>query len=129
MAHKTIAILMCLVGLIHILPAVGIFGSERLASLYGIHDLNADMLLLMQHRAVLLGLIGVVLFATSWVAPNQLLGISIGLLSTISFCALFWLSPTENPLIHRIYVIDIAAVLLLLLALLMKFYQMSQNRH
>lgn len=116
MAHKTIAILMCLVGLIHILPAVGIFGSERLANLYGIYDLNADMLLLMQHRAVLLGLIGMVLFATSWVTSNQLLGISIGLLSTISFCALFWLSPTDNPLIHRVYIIDIGAVFVLFLA-------------
>ena len=61
--------MLILVGLIHLLPLSGVLGSERLASLYGLSFSEPNLAILMRHRAVLFGLLGVLL-DTCCVSPD-----------------------------------------------------------
>ncbi len=47
-----------LAGVINIIPVTGVLGAARLQALYGMPFSSGDLLLLMQHRAVMLGSIG-----------------------------------------------------------------------
>ena len=56
---KQLAItLFTLTGLINLYPAMGLLGAAQLESLYGLPFTGEDLLLLMRHRALLLGLLG-----------------------------------------------------------------------
>ena len=48
-----------LVGLIHLLPLSGVLSADQLASLYGLSFSEPNLAILMRHRAVLFGLLGV----------------------------------------------------------------------
>jgi len=93
-------------GLINFLPIVGIFGSEKLDSLYGITIKDADLLILMRHRAILFGLIGTFMFASTWVKDWQIPAMSIGMVSMLSFVGISQSTGTSNVSIKRIEVID-----------------------
>jgi len=93
-------------GLINFLPIVGIFGSEKLDSLYGITIKDADLLILMRHRAILFGLIGTFMLASTWVKDWQIPAMSIGLVSMLSFVGISQSTGTSNVSIKRIEVID-----------------------
>lgn len=47
-----------IVAVIHLLPLVGVLGAPRLTALYGISFDDANLAILMRHRAVLFGLLG-----------------------------------------------------------------------
>jgi hypothetical protein len=53
-------------GLIHLLPLPGVLGSERLTTLYGLSFSESNLAILMRHRAVLFGLLGVVLIVAAF---------------------------------------------------------------
>ena len=52
------AALYALAGLINFLPLIGVLGPRRLESMYGVPMDRADLQVLMQHRAVLFGVVG-----------------------------------------------------------------------
>ena len=54
-------ILLALVAVVHLLPLIGVRGSEALERLSGVAITDPSLLVLMQHRAVLFGIIGGVL--------------------------------------------------------------------
>ncbi len=56
--EKVITGLLVLVGIIHLLPVFGVLGVERLAALYGISLGEPNIEILMRHRAILFGLLG-----------------------------------------------------------------------
>ena len=58
MIEHTITGLMLVVAAIHLVPIAGFFGRERLTALYGIPIDNPDLEILMRHRAVLFGILG-----------------------------------------------------------------------
>lgn len=53
---KIISILLGIVAVIHLLPLAGVLGPQRLQSLYGLAFTEPELVILMQHRAVLFGL-------------------------------------------------------------------------
>jgi len=54
-----ISVMLVVVAIIHLLPLPGVLGSERLAALYGLSFDDPNLQILMRHRAVLFGLLGV----------------------------------------------------------------------
>lgn len=54
-----ISAMLVVVAIIHLLPLPGVLGSERLAALYGLSFDELNLAILMRHRAVLFGLLGV----------------------------------------------------------------------
>jgi hypothetical protein len=113
--QKTVSILLGLVALIHLLPVAGAAGAQRLHSLYGLAIEDPNLLLLMQHRAVLFGLLGAFLLAAAlrpaWTGP----ALVAGLISVASFLVLA-LGGGHNAHIARVVVVDWIALLCLLIA-------------
>jgi hypothetical protein len=105
-------------GVIHLLPGVGLLAPARLAALYGIAGLDADLLVLLRHRALLLALLGVVLLVAavrrSWQRP----ALAAAVLSTVVFVLLAFAYPV-SPEIHRVAMIDLVMLPLLLVGLLL----------
>lgn len=60
----------CAVSVIHLLPLVGVSGRRALEKAYGISVESPDLQLLLQHRAVLFGLLGTACLIAAFNAPS-----------------------------------------------------------
>lgn len=112
----TIRVALCLVSLIHLLPLAGVSGRTALEKAYGISVESPDLQLLLQHRAVLFGLLGVACAIAAFNAPWRPAVWCAALVSTCSFMLLVWLAPSTNAAIVRVVWFDGAAIAMLLLA-------------
>jgi hypothetical protein len=106
-------------GLIHLLPLAGLLGRPLLERAYGIQlGEGQDLVILMQHRALLFGLLAVAcLLAMS--LPSWRLPAGIGaLISMVGFALIAAWQP-HGAAIAKVMWIDIGAALLLALGLLL----------
>ena len=115
-----IAVILFGVGLIHLLPVVGVTGAKSLDKLYGIQISDANLLILMRHRAVLFGLIGALLILAAFVPDIQLAAIAVGLISLLSFILIAQSTRNYNKKIRQVTRIDIIALIFLAIALGLK---------
>ena len=86
------ALAYAVVGAIHLMPIAPVFLPETLSRLYGIAPGDSTLLVLMRHRAVLLGLVGILcLWAVWWppVRPAALLAAAINIAGFLGFYALY----------------------------------------
>lgn len=104
------------VGVTHLLPIAGVFGGDTLNSLYGVHIDDANVALLMRHRAVLFGLLGVGLIGAAFKPAWQMAALIAAVISTGSFVALAGTVDAVTPQIDRVVVIDAVALALLAVA-------------
>ena len=111
-----IALALAAVGIVHLVPASGLFGADALARLYGVTIATPDLEILMRHRAVLFGIVGGLLVAAAFMQHLQPVAILAGLTSVASF---LWIATTADeygPAIARVVHVDIAALAALLVA-------------
>lgn len=114
--NKLVAVLLLIVGIIHLLPVVGVLGGDRLNSLYGLNLDEPNLQILMRHRAVLFGLLGALLIAAAFLPGLRTLALLAGLVSVVSFLLLAWGTPLYNEALGRVVVADWIALACLLLA-------------
>lgn len=107
---------LALAGIIHLLPLPGILGADQLRRLYGVAVDDASLRILLQHRAVLFGLLGALLVAAAVRPELRTLALIAGLASTVSFLVIAWNVGGYNTLVGRVVAVDIVAVALLLVA-------------
>ncbi|MES3021321.1 MAG: phosphopantetheine adenylyltransferase [Pseudomonadota bacterium] len=112
MRHVVSAMLI-IVGIIHLLPLSGILGSDRLAALYGLSFTDPNLAILMRHRAVLFGLLGVFLIFAAFRPALQTLAFIAGFISVASFLWLAWSVGGYNAQIARVFMADIVALVCL----------------
>lgn len=105
-----------LAGIIHLLPLPGVLGAGRLTRLYGVAADDPNLGILLQHRAVLFGLLGALLVAAAFRPELRVIALIAGLLSTVSFLVIAWGVGGYNAQIARVVAADIVAVVLLLVA-------------
>ena len=105
------------VAVIHLLPLSGALGPEQLAKLYGISVSDRNLLILLQHRAVLFGLLGVLLAWAAFVPALQLPAFIAGLVSVGSFLVAAWRVGGYNAELGRVVVADLVATVLLAVGL------------
>ncbi|MGQ0384520.1 MAG: phosphopantetheine adenylyltransferase [Gammaproteobacteria bacterium] len=117
--RKLATALFALVGLINAFPVTGVLGAERLASLYGLAFTGADEMLLMRHRAVLLGLVGGLLLVAAWRPRLRVVAAILGLASMGSFLLLALPLHEQGPVVQRVFWVDVAATVMLMVALWM----------
>jgi hypothetical protein len=101
------------VGLLHLAPAVGVAGGERLAALYGPVPDDPGLQLLLRHRAVLFGLLGVFLVAAALRAEWH--GVALGA-AVVSVGSFLWLAGGSGPLspqVGRVVIADAVALVAL----------------
>lgn len=111
------ALCLILVGIVHLLPLVGVLGGERLAALYGIAVDEPNLALLMRHRAVLFGLLGALLVAAAFKPGLRAIAFFAGFISVASFLWLAWPGDAYTAEIRRVFVIDLGAMVLLAIGL------------
>lgn len=106
-------------GLIHLLPLVGLLGRSTLERGYGV-DLGQgnDLTILMQHRALLFGLLAAACWAAVFV-PGWRFAVGIGALVSMLGFVLIAALQTHGAPIAKIMWIDLGAALLLGLCLVL----------
>ena len=102
------------VGIIHILPLSGVLSATRLFDLYGITFDDPNLEILMRHRAVLFGLLGIFLLSSAFLPSLQLAALITGFVSVVSFLYLAYSVGGYNDQVNRIVTADKAALVCLL---------------
>ncbi|MEL0166739.1 MAG: phosphopantetheine adenylyltransferase [Pseudomonadaceae bacterium] len=117
---KVVTGLLVLVGIIHLLPVSGVLGVERLAALYGVSLGDPNLEILMRHRAVLFGLLGLFLLYAAFQPALQTWAIIAGLVSVVSFIAIAWSVGGFNAPVRKVVIADVIAVVALLGAAILR---------
>jgi len=112
-----IAVIFVLVGLLNAWPIIGALGGRQLRGLYGLRFDDPNLLTLMQHRAVLLGLIGLFLIVAAFRRELQPAGFVLGFASMLSFVVFARLQDEASRFISKVAMADMAGSALLLVAL------------
>ena len=97
------------VGLIHLIPITGALGVDRLNALYGIGINDANLSILMRHRAVLFGLLGVLCLYAAFRPSLQLMALVAGSVSVFAFLYLAYATGGYNEEIRRVVIADVIA--------------------
>lgn len=124
--QKVVSALLILVGIIHLLPLSGVLGAERLSALYGIVIDQPDLVIMMRHRAILFGILGLFLIYSAFSAAFQPAALLAGFVSVTSFIAIALSTGGYNGSIGKVVVADIIALAFLLVAAGLYFYQSRQ---
>jgi hypothetical protein len=115
---KVITILLIIVAAIHLIPVSGAIGPERLSILYGLSFDEANIAILMRHRAILFALLGVFFLCAAFNPGLQPLAFVAGFTSVASFIAISWSVGNYNSAIQKVVLADIVAFVCLSIALI-----------
>lgn len=113
-----VSTMLVIVAIIHLLPVSGVLGSERLAALYGLSFNEPNLAILMRHRAVLFGLLGLFLLGAAFQPAWQTIAFVAGFVSVISFLWLAWSVGGCNSQLSRVFVADVVALVCLIVGTL-----------
>ena len=116
-----VSAMLLIVAVIHLLPVVGVLGTERLEILYGITVADSNLEILMRHRAVLFGLLGGLLGLAAFLPSYQTVAFIAGFVSVLSFFWLTWSVGGFNSQIQRVVVADVFALICLITGCIAKF--------
>ena len=110
-----VPVMLLVVAIIHLLPLTGVLGPERLAALYGLPINEPNLEILMRHRAVLFGLLGVFLAYAAFVPAYRNVAFVAGFVSVLSFLYLAYSVGGYNAQIARVFTADVVALVCLLI--------------
>ena len=119
MFERTITGLLLVVAAIHLVPITGFFGADRLTSLYGIDVTSADLEILMRHRAVLFGILGVFFAYAAFRPALQPVAFVAAFATIASFFYLAFSVGDFGEAIRKIVVGDVVAAVALLGAVIL----------
>lgn len=108
-----VSVMLAIVAIIHLLPLSGVLGGARLSALYGISFDEPNLAILMRHRAVLFGLLGVFLLYAAFRPGYQLAAFVAGFVSVLSFLCLAWSVGGYNAQLGRVFNADLVALVCL----------------
>ena len=103
-----------IVAIIHLMPLVGVLGVRQLTRLYDVTFDEPNAEILMRHRAVLFGLLGVFLLGAAFLPAAQPAALLAAFVSVLSF---LWLARSvggRNQAVGRVVSVDVFALLVLL---------------
>lgn len=125
--QKAITALLILVGIIHLLPISGVLGAERLSALYGLSFQEPNISILMRHRAILFGILGLFFVYAAFQPTLQPLAFAAGFISVISFVGIAWSVGGYNAAVGKVVLADLVALASLLLAVILYFMVSRQG--
>ena len=107
--------ILILLGVIHVLPMAGLLGKERLSGLYAVSIADANIEILLRHRALLFGLLGAFFIYSAFRPDLQGLALAAAFLSLTSFVALALAIGGYNKNLSRVMAVDLGALALLVI--------------
>lgn len=113
---KTISGMLIVAAIIHLLPLAGVLGADRLGALYGLPFQEPNLLIMMRHRAILFGLLGLLLLYAAVQPRLHAVALSAGVVSAGSFLLLAWSVGGYNAALERVVFADMIALVCLLVA-------------
>ena len=119
MVESTITAMLLVVAAIHLVPVTGFLGSERLSALYGVDVESSDLVLLMRHRAVLFGILGVFFVYAAFTPAVQPLAFIAAAISLVAFFYLAFSADRYGPAIRKIVAGDVVAAVALAIAVIL----------
>jgi len=122
-----VSAMLVVVAVIHLLPVSGVLGSERLAALYGVSFSEPNLAILMRHRAVLFGILGVFFLFAAFVSAWQTLAFVAGFVSVLSFLWLAWSGGGYNAQVARVFTADMVALVCLIIGVATHVYVKSRG--
>jgi hypothetical protein len=122
-----VSAMLLIVAVIHLLPLSGVLGSERLAALYGLSINESNLAILMRHRAVLFGLLGLFLLFAAFRPAFQTVAFIAGFISVVSFLWLAWSVGGYNAQVARVVMADIIALVCLIVGVMAHVYVQSRR--
>lgn len=108
------ALTLVITGLIHLMPLSGALGAEQLARLYGLAVNEPNLEVLMRHRAVMFGLLGLFMIAAAFMPSLQVAALIAGFASVISFLWLAFSIGGYNTQLAKVVIADLVALVCLL---------------
>lgn len=105
-------------GLIHLLPVMGVLGVTSLQRLYGTTVADPNLAILLQHRAVLFGLLAALMLGALGVQAWRVMALAMGLVSTSSFVLIALWVGGYNAEIGRVVAVDVVVSVVLAAGLL-----------
>lgn len=103
-------------GLINLLPVAIAFLPQKIASSYGVTVSSNSMELLLRHRAVLFGIVSLILIHAAVTKSNYVLATATGLISMLSFVFLYYHIGEISKELKMVMLIDVVASLGLIVA-------------
>ena len=122
-----VSAMLVVVAIIHLLPLSGVLGGERLAALYGLSFNDPNLAILMRHRAVLFGLLGLFLLFAAFRPQFQAIAFIAGFVSVVSFLWLAWSVGGYNTQVARVFTADIVALVCLIIGFVAYLYLQKQK--
>lgn len=119
--QKIITALLIVVGIIHLLPISGFLGAERLNVLYGLSFQEPNIQILMRHRAVLFGILGLFFIYAAFQPDYQPLAFIAAFISVLAFIGIAWSVGGYNESVRKVMIADWIALFCLLLAVILHF--------
>lgn len=113
-------------GVINLMPVTGVLGASWLKSLYGFDIAGADPEVLLRHRALLFGMLGVLLIGSVFRPGLRDVALVLAGFSMASFIIVALIVGDYGPAIRKIVIADVAGLLALVPAVLMRFSRPSR---
>jgi hypothetical protein len=120
------SVMLAVVGVIHLLPLSGVLGPAQIESLYGLAFADPNAVILMRHRAVLFGIVGLFLVYATFRPAFQAAAFAGGVVSVGSFLWLAGASGGYNAALSRVVLVDWVALCLLVAGIAGKVYMRSR---
>ncbi len=126
MYERLITGLLLVVAVIHLLPLSGFFSVERLNSLYGLAIDDANLEILMRHRAILFGILAGLFVYAAFTPAIQPIAFVAAFISVASFFFLAFSVAEFNTEMRKIVIADVVAAVALFGAIVLYFIDRGQ---
>jgi hypothetical protein len=122
-----VSTMLVVVAVVHLLPLSGVLGGVRLNVLYGLSFDEPNLSILMRHRAVLFGILGLFFLVAAFQPALQVPAFIAGLVSVVSFLWLAWSVGGYNAQVARVVMADVVALICLLIGIAAYVYGQRQG--
>lgn len=120
---RVISLALGVAAVIHLLPVSGALGVDRLSVLYGVTFDDPNIEILMRHRSVLFGLLGLFLLYAAFNVRLYLAALVAGIVSVVSFLFMARVVGGYNTEIARVITADLVALVFLAVGFVMYVVQ------
>lgn len=125
--NSLISISFFVVGIIHSLPILGAANNQTLEKLYGLPIEDANLSLLLRHRAILFACVSLVFYYAALDSKYRVIGFWVGYISILSFILFYFQNKDVNANLKRVFLMDTIALVFLILGTLLYLFSSERN--